>query len=137
MNACLLGVVRAAQIGLGTGGIYLEDAHAVFTTALAQGYRLFDLAREYRNEHLLAEALATSGVPRSEVFLQTKVWPTQLGFQPTLRAISTSLQQLRTGYIDHYMLHWPRYVYNTNLRRVYGVHLCMRAPLDIIRGALC
>lgn len=96
-------------MGLGTGGIWAEQAPEVFKDALQMGYRLFDLAREYRNEHIMGAALRQSGVDRREVFLQTKVWPTQLGFEPTSRAIATSLRELGVAYIDHYMLHWPRY----------------------------
>jgi diketogulonate reductase-like aldo/keto reductase len=57
----------------------------------------------------MGSVLKEAAIDRREVFLQSKVWPTQLGFGPTSRAIAASLQQLGTAYIDQYMLHWPRY----------------------------
>jgi diketogulonate reductase-like aldo/keto reductase len=100
--------VPVPQMGLGTGGIYLELALEVFSTAVSLGYRMFDLAREYGNEHIIKLLLKEGRVLRGEVFLATKVWPTELGFGPTTRAISTSLSDIHTTYIDLYMLHWPR-----------------------------
>ena len=120
-------------MGLGTGGIYLEHSAEVFIEAYLSGYRLLDLAREYRNEHLVHEALLDDHAfrssaayrnhhqsakqqivirkppRRSELFLETKVWPTDLGFLPTSQAIETSLREVRSNYIDMYLLHWPRY----------------------------
>lgn len=115
--------------------MYLEDALDVFTDAITLGYRLFDLAREYGNEHLVPQALQRVNelhteqcrlphaqrthpnachsevdarpVTRGDLFLQSKVWPTELGFDPTSAAITTSLRLLQSNYIDHYMLHWP------------------------------
>lgn len=100
-------------LGLGTGGIYREETFGVVSQALAKGYRVLDLAREYGNEHIIAEIfLATKDTPnfprREEIFLETKVWPTDLGFLPTTDAIEASLRSLRTNYIDLYLIHWPR-----------------------------
>eukprot|EP01038_Epipyxis_sp_PR26KG_P012010 gene12010-16078_t len=99
-------------MGLGTGGIYTEDCFEVFIKALKAGYRLFDLAREYGNEHIMGEVMKSNHIKslqlsRKDLFLETKVWPTELGFLPTLHAISTSLSLLQTNYIDLYLLHWP------------------------------
>jgi diketogulonate reductase-like aldo/keto reductase len=95
---------------LGTGGIPRDQEAQVFSEALRLGYRLFDLGREYGNEPAAAQMLAEPGAAagRSEVFLQSKVWPTQLGFAPTTAALATSLWELRSTYVDQYMLHWPR-----------------------------
>ncbi len=116
--------------------MYLEDALDVFTDAITLGYRLFDLAREYNNEHIVPQALHAVNelhteqcqlprnqrthpdachsaaanarpVTRGDLFLQSKVWPTDLGFEPTSAAIATTLRLLQSNYIDHYMLHWP------------------------------
>jgi diketogulonate reductase-like aldo/keto reductase len=120
------------MIGLGTGGIYLEDARTVFSNAMQIGYRLFDSAREYGNEYILGDLLEEQYqqlrlqgnskqrrilkveneelpiiVTRRDVFLETKVWPTHLGFIPTLQEILESLSSFRTHYIDLYLLHWP------------------------------
>jgi hypothetical protein len=103
--------VQVPTVGLGTGG--LQSPERSISAALSSGYRMLDLAREYRNEHLVQKIFltknsnATSIPKRQEVFLLTKVWPTELGFSPTLKAIQKSLFDLRTSYIDAYLLHWP------------------------------
>ena len=99
-------------MGLGTGGLQSGDETTdTFYTALNLGYRLFDLAREYNNEKDFATVLRTldyEGVlRRDDVFIETKVWPTELGFEPTKNAIFTSLEHLDSNYIDLYLLHWP------------------------------
>lgn len=100
-------------MGLGTGGLY-EGAETTdtLTSAMKLGYRLFDLAREYNNEKAFAEVIAAGDVDhdiplRNELFIETKVWPTDLGFLPTTDAIMTSLDHLNSNYIDLYLLHWP------------------------------
>lgn len=101
--------VPLPAVGLGTGGIFHEELEEVLTLAINAGYRSFDLAREYRNEELFAntmQALA-SDIHRSELFLISKVWPTELGTVPTRDAVLHSLRALRTNYIDAYLLHWP------------------------------
>lgn len=99
-------------MGLGTGGLYHgEETEVTLKTALTLGYRLFDLAREYSNErafaNVLAEAQAEGVVHRSEIFIESKVWPTELGFNATTDAIHHSLELLNSNYIDLYLLHWP------------------------------
>ena len=106
-------IVCVPQVGLGTGGIYREHTAEVLSEALSMGYRLLDLAREYGNEGITGQVLhrwrqQQQGIHRAEVFIQSKVWPTQLGFLATQRALTASLQELRSTYIDMYMLHWSR-----------------------------
>lgn len=93
-------------------GSSADTSLALLEEALRLGYRMFDLARENRDEwsvgSLLRKYEADSEVPlRSEVFLTTKVWPTHLGFIPTSREITQSLLALHTAYVDLYMIHWP------------------------------
>jgi len=100
------------QVGLGTGGLALEDTKSIVKMALKLGYRSLDLAREYKNEHLVGELMGESiedeSMPlRAEMFLESKVWPTELGFYPTSDAILASLEDLKSNYIDLYLLHWP------------------------------
>jgi hypothetical protein len=99
-------------LGLGTGGIGHDHAHEIFESAIRGGYRFFDLAREYGNEHVLPEVFErvddSFPVSREDLFIQSKVWPTDLGFHPTMDALLVSLDQLRTSFIDAYMLHWPQ-----------------------------
>lgn len=100
------------SIGFGTGGIHPNDAMTMIADALRSGYRMLDLAREYKNEEIVATVLDMRSeypdVPhRHEVFLVSKVWPTHLGFTTTAEEIVNSLRALQTPYIDMYMLHWP------------------------------
>ena len=97
-------------IGFGTGG--LRSPFESIQYALSVGYRHLDLAREYKNEHLVGSLLDERKMDmsfprRDEIFLTIKVWPTELGFHPTTNAIYESLRDLRTNYIDAYLLHWP------------------------------
>lgn len=101
------------SMGLGTGGLYAEETFDTLVTAIKLGYRLFDLAREYNNEETLADVIRSlehdDELPsRDQLFIETKVWPTDLGYKPTSNAIETSLQHLNSNYIDLYMLHWPQ-----------------------------
>jgi diketogulonate reductase-like aldo/keto reductase len=103
-------------VGLGTGGLFHEELKPVLKEALKLGYRLVDSAREYGNERLISEAVSEmawenpdhSSFSRRDVFIATKVWPTQLGVAPTRKAVSDSLRELKTNYVDMYLLHWPR-----------------------------
>ena len=108
--------VPIPTMGLGTGGLIPgEEMHNTMATALKLGYRMFDLAREYGNEaemaEVIEEAIDEDGnrfVARGDVFVISKVWPTELGFIPTSDALYMSLRDLGTTYIDMYLLHWPR-----------------------------
>jgi diketogulonate reductase-like aldo/keto reductase len=75
--------------------------------ALDVGYRHIDTARLYGNEADVGAALRESGVPRSEVFITTKLWNDDQGFDAALRAFDASLSRLDLEYIDLYLLHWP------------------------------
>lgn len=100
-------------MGLGTGGLYQgSETFKTLTSAMKLGYRLFDLAREYNNEKVFADVIASKNLDeelpyRDELFIETKVWPTDLGFIPTTDAIMTSLDHLDSNYVDLYLLHWP------------------------------
>jgi len=101
--------IAMPALGFGSSA---DTPPAVLEEALRLGYRMFDLARENRDEWSVGSLLRTyeadSDVPlRSEVFLTTKVWPTHLGFVPTSREVTQSLLALRTAYVDLYMIHWP------------------------------
>lgn len=97
-------------VGLGTGGIFHEELKSVLTEAFARGYRMLDSAREYRNEGIIADTireLRNGHFDRRDVFIISKVWPTQLGVGPTRRAVTASLRELKSNYVDMYLLHWP------------------------------
>lgn len=75
--------------------------------ALKAGYRLIDTAACYGNEKAVGEALAESGVPRDEVFLVSKVWVQDAGEEKTIRSFEKTLENLKTEYLDLYLIHMP------------------------------
>jgi methylglyoxal/glyoxal reductase len=75
--------------------------------ALNAGYKLIDTAMLYRNEKGIGEAIRESGVKREDVFITSKVWNDDQGFDSTLRAYNNSLNLLDTDYLDLYLIHWP------------------------------
>jgi 2,5-diketo-D-gluconate reductase A len=96
------------QVGLGcANGMDDEGMVRLVTAALEVGYRSFDTAPRYHNEHGLGLALREAGIPRSEVFVTTKVWSTDQGRDATRRSFDASLDQLGLGYIDLYLIHFP------------------------------
>lgn len=95
---------------LGLGMWRLRDgreAQNAVRSALAAGYRLFDSAAWYGNERSLGKAIRASSVPRDEVFVTTKVWNTDHGYEPALRAFDESYGRLGLGHVDLYLIHWP------------------------------
>ncbi len=100
--------VRIPVIGL---GVYQSrpgaETREAVRTALQLGYRHVDTARAYGNEEDVAAAIAASGVARDEVFVTTKLWNSDHGYDATLRACDASLARLRTERIDLYLVHWP------------------------------
>ena len=69
---------------------------------------MIDTASRYENEAEVGEAERKSGIPREEIFLATKMWPTEMGYEETKEAFARSVNKLRTDYIDLYLIHWPR-----------------------------
>lgn len=91
-------------------GSYLatENGTQTITDALDAGYRYIDTAKFYENEAEIGEAIAQSGIPRGEIFLCSKVWPTDLGRENTLASFAESCRKLQTDYLDLYLIHWPK-----------------------------
>lgn len=75
--------------------------------AIASGYRLIDTAAAYMNEEAVGKAIAKCGVPREELFITTKLWVQDAGYEAAKRAIQTSLDKLGLDYLDLYLLHQP------------------------------
>jgi len=95
------------QLGL---GVYkVADAVAADTVRLAleAGYRHVDTAALYENERGVGQGIARSGLPREQVFVTTKVWNTDHGYDRTMRAFDESLGKLALDYVDLYLIHWP------------------------------
>lgn len=95
------------QIGLGVWQTPDQDAEMVVRTALQAGYRHIDTAAVYGNEEGVGKGMASSGVARGDIFLTTKVWNEDQGFDTTLKAMDASLKRLGTDYVDLYLIHWP------------------------------
>ncbi|MCB9594784.1 MAG: aldo/keto reductase [Sandaracinaceae bacterium] len=104
----LTGSVAIPRLGLGVfragGGQPTRDA---VTWALERGYRHVDTAHIYRNEVDVGAALAASDVPRDEVFVTTKLWNSDQGYDATLRAFDASAAALGVEVVDLYLMHWP------------------------------
>jgi 2,5-diketo-D-gluconate reductase A len=95
------------QVGLGVWQTPNDVAITAVDTALRAGYRHIDTAAVYQNEEGVGQGIVRSGVARDEIFLTTKVWNDDQGFDETLRAMDASLRRLGTDYVDLYLIHWP------------------------------
>jgi diketogulonate reductase-like aldo/keto reductase len=99
--------VDIPQVGYGVFKIPAEETSKAVLTALDTGYRHVDTARLYRNEDAVGAAVRESGLPRDEVFVTSKVWNDDHGYDPTLRAFDASLARLGLDVLDLYLIHWP------------------------------
>ena len=98
--------VSVPAVGFGT--YKTSDESGVLSAAIEQGYRHFDTASFYGTEDALGRAVAESGLPRSDFFLASKLWKTEMGRDAALRAFDATLERLGTDYLDLYLIHWPR-----------------------------
>jgi len=99
--------VEIPQLGFGVFQVPPEETQSVVELALDAGYRHIDTAAAYRNEAGVGAALAASALPREEVFVTTKLWNSQQGYDSTLEAFEASLGRLGLDYVDLYLIHWP------------------------------
>jgi 2,5-diketo-D-gluconate reductase A len=99
--------VEMPQLGFGVFQIPPEETQEKVEEALAAGYRHVDTAAAYRNEAGVGAAIAATGVRREDVFVTTKLWNSEQGYDSTLRAFEKSLERLGTGHVDLYLIHWP------------------------------
>ena len=99
--------VEMPQLGFGVFQIPPEDTQGVVEQAFEAGYRHIDTAAAYRNEKGVGAAVAASGLAREEVFVTTKLWNAQQGFDSTLEAFEKSLGRLGMEAVDLYLIHWP------------------------------
>ncbi len=92
-------------------GVYkVEEGDQVVNSvkwAIEAGYRSIDTAALYQNEEGVGQAIKESGVPREELFITTKVWNSDQGYDTTLQAFEKSLSKLGLDYVDLYLVHWP------------------------------
>jgi 2,5-diketo-D-gluconate reductase A len=117
--------VRMPQVGYGVYKIPPDEVVAPVRAAIDAGYRLIDTATLYANEAGVGEAVASCGVPREELFITTKLWNTDHGYDAALRAFDRSLAELSLEYVDLYLIHWPlpaRDLYVETWRALERIH---------------
>src|SRR4051794_31388226 len=99
--------VKMPALGLGVYQSPPEQTAGAVEVAIARGYRLIDTAAAYFNERQVGEGVRRSGVNRNELFVTTKLWISDYGYEQTLHAFEKSRQKLGLDYVDLYLLHWP------------------------------
>lgn len=99
--------VEMPQLGFGVWQVPDDEATKAVSTAIESGYRSIDTAAIYENERGTGRAIAASGVAREELFVTTKLWNSEQGYDSTLRAFDASLDKLGLDYVDLYLIHWP------------------------------
>lgn len=100
--------VKMPCIGYGTYKCTDGSDERIVRMALEAGYRMLDTAAAYQNEEYVGKAVRESGIPREDIFLTSKVWKTDLGYEKTKKSLEESLERLRTDYLDLFLLHWPK-----------------------------
>lgn len=94
-------------VGFGTFKTADGKGADVLKMAIETGYRYFDTASFYDTEEILAEAVKETGIPREELFITSKAWKTEMGYENVKNAFARSLERLETNYLDMYLIHWP------------------------------
>ncbi|MEU7563457.1 aldo/keto reductase [Streptomyces eurythermus] len=99
--------VEIPQLGFGVFQVPDAETTAAVSSALEAGYRSLDTAAIYGNESGVGRALADSGIAREDLFITTKLWNADQGYDATLKAFDTSLAKLGLDHVDLYLIHWP------------------------------
>ena len=102
-----VGNAAIPAIGFGTYGMSAAEIYRLIPAALRAGFRHIDTAQIYGNEGEIGDCVAASGIPRSEIFLTTKVWVSNYAERNFEASVNESLRKLKTDYIDLLLLHWP------------------------------
>jgi 2,5-diketo-D-gluconate reductase A len=95
------------QLGFGVFQVPPDETVEPVVTAIQAGYRSIDTAAAYRNEEGVGRAIREAGVPRDELFITTKLWNSDQGYESALKAFDQSLQRLGLDHVDLYLIHWP------------------------------
>lgn len=101
------GSIDIPQLGFGVFKVSDDESTAAVKTALEVGYRSIDTAKLYANEEGVGRAIAESDVPRDDLFITTKVWNDEQGYDATLSAFDISAKKLGLDVVDLYLIHWP------------------------------
>ena len=99
--------VKMPRLGYGVYQVTSEECERCVLDAIGVGYRAIDTAQSYGNEDAVGSAVQKSGVPRDELFLTTKIWISNAGYEKAKASINSSLQRLKTDYIDLLLIHQP------------------------------
>ncbi len=99
--------VKMPQLGYGVYQVTKNECKRCVTDALNVGYRLIDTAQSYFNEEEVGEAISESGIPREDIFLTSKVWIGNYGYEECKKSLTESMEKLQTEYIDLMLLHQP------------------------------
>jgi 2,5-diketo-D-gluconate reductase A len=95
------------QLGFGVFQVPADEVAGVVTKALETGYRSIDTAAAYRNEKGVGQALRDSGIAREDLYVTTKLWNDDQGYDSAMRAFDESMAKLGLDYVDLYLIHWP------------------------------
>lgn len=99
--------ISMPQLGFGVFLMPPDETAKYVSVAFENGYRLIDTAAAYRNEEGVGQAIRDSGLPREEIFVTSKLWNSEHGYDKALKAFDTSLNKLGLDYLDLYLIHWP------------------------------
>ena len=99
--------VEMPQIGYGVYQVSPSECERCVSNALECGYRMIDTAQAYHNEECVGKAVKNSGIKRNEIFIVSKVWISNYGYENARKSIDESLNKLQTDYIDLMLLHQP------------------------------
>lgn len=99
--------LKMPQLGFGVWQVENDEATKAVSKALEVGYRSIDTAMIYKNEAGVGKALKETTIPREDLFITTKVWNSDQGYENTIRAFDESLERLGLDYVDLYLIHWP------------------------------
>ena len=108
MNITLNNGIDIPVVGLGTFRAKENEAYQAVLHALKVGYRHIDTAAIYRNEHEVGQAIKDSGIPREDIFVTSKLWNDDQGYESARSAFQTTLANLGFDYLDLYLIHWPK-----------------------------
>ncbi|ASK60920.1 aldo/keto reductase [Virgibacillus phasianinus] len=99
--------ITIPRLGLGVYKVPEEQVYDTVSSALDLGYRHIDTASFYGNEEGVGKAVHNSGIPREEIFVTSKVWNDDQGYENTLKAFDRSMDKLGFEYLDLFLIHWP------------------------------
>ena len=99
--------IEIPAFGLGVFHSEPEETISAVSSAITEGYRLIDTAAIYKNEQQVGEGIRSTDISREEIFVTTKLWMTDYGYDQTFRAFDLSLYKLGLDFLDLYLIHWP------------------------------